>query len=59
MKFIVKNYANSDYKELVVENGAAMMESGLLDEKDRRQMAEDLQAAIDDLLCGLAVELAE
>lgn len=59
MKFIVRNYANSDYKELIIENGAAMMESGLLDEKERRQMAEELQSAIDDLLQGLSVELPE
>lgn len=51
MNFTVKS--NVSYKEFIVRDGSTTMESGLLDEDERRALATDLQEAIDDLLAGL------
>jgi len=55
MEFIVKNYAHEVYKELIIKDKSTTMESGLLDEAERRELAQELQIAIDDLLTGLEV----
>lgn len=53
MEFTVKS--NVSYKELIIRDGSTTMESGLLDETERRALADDLQEVIDDLLLGLEV----
>jgi hypothetical protein len=52
MKFFVKNHG-ADYKELIIRDDGVTMESGLMTEVERRNLAEELQSAIDDLLSGL------
>ena len=52
MKFRVKDYSGK-YKELLVTDGGATMESGLLDDAQRRALADSLQEAMDELLQGL------
>lgn len=52
MEFRVKDYCGK-YKELLVTDGGATMESGLLDETERRSIADSLQEAADELLQDL------
>lgn len=52
MKFRVKNYPG-EYKELIVEESGTRVESGLLNEAERRSIADSLQEAADELLEGL------
>ena len=55
MDFFVKSYGHEAYKELIINDRGTTMESGLLDESERRKMADELQSAIDELLSGLEV----
>lgn len=55
MEFTVKGYGGDAYKELIINDRGATMESGLLDDSERRKLADELQSAIDDLLSGLEV----
>lgn len=41
------------YADVIAVEGNTKIELGLLDEKQRRQLADELQSAIDDLLHGL------
>ena len=58
MKFIIREVGNPASKcadVTVVEDGTKL-NLGLLDKAQRRELAGDLQAAVDYLLCGLDEE---
>ena len=58
MNFKIREVGNSQshYADVVVSEGATKLDLGLLDAKQRRELAGELQSAIDDLLSGLPEE---
>lgn len=55
MQFKIREVGSSanHYADVVVIEGGTKIELGLLDKEQRRQLADSLQSAVDDLLSGL------
>ena len=58
MEFKIREIGNSasHYADVVATEGGTRIELGVLDTKQRRALADELQSAIDDLLSGLPCE---
>lgn len=55
MEFKIREVGSSQnhYADVTLTEGSTKIELGLLDKKQRRALAEELQSAIDELLSGL------
>ena len=53
MEYYIREIGNNHYASVRILEGDVSIDFGLLGEKERRALAEELQSAIDDLLRGL------